>query len=77
MDNPNDDIEQQLLRLTRRTQAIHVRTSSGEVLLERSSYGILCLILAYVRSRKAEDDERKPHKKRKGKTKVKSPVASG
>jgi len=43
--NPNDDIEQQLLRLTRRTQAIHVRTSSGEVLLERSSYGILCLIL--------------------------------
>ena len=45
MDNPNDSIEQQLLRLTRRTQAIHVRTSSGEVLLERSSYGILCLIL--------------------------------
>ena len=43
--NPSDDIEQQLLRLTRRTQAIHVRTSSGEVILERSSYGILCLIL--------------------------------
>ena len=43
--NPNDEIEQQLLLLFRRTQAIHVRTSSGEVLLERSSYGILCLIL--------------------------------
>jgi DNA-binding MarR family transcriptional regulator len=43
--NSNDEIEQQLLRLFRRTQAIHVRTSSGDVLLERSSYGILCLIL--------------------------------
>jgi DNA-binding MarR family transcriptional regulator len=43
--NSNDEIEQQLLRLLRRTQAIHVRTSSGDVLLERSSYGILCLIL--------------------------------
>jgi len=42
---PTDDIEQQLLRLNRRSQAIHVRTSSGEVVLERSSYGILCLIL--------------------------------
>ena len=45
MDNPNDVIEHQLLRLSRRSQAIHVRTSSGEVVLERSSYGILCLIL--------------------------------
>lgn len=45
MVNPSDEIEQQLLRLLRRTQAIHVRTSSGDVLLERSSYGILCLIL--------------------------------
>jgi len=43
--NPTNEIEQQLLRLLRRTQAIHVNTSSGEVLLERSSYGILCLIL--------------------------------
>lgn len=43
--NANDEIEQQLLLLLRRTQAIHVRTSSGEVLLERSSYGILCLVL--------------------------------
>ena len=45
MSYPTDDIEQQLLRLNRRSQAIHVRTSSGEVVLERSSYGILCLIL--------------------------------
>ena len=45
MGNSNDEIEQQLLRLLRRTQAIHVRTSSGDVVLERSSYGILCLIL--------------------------------
>ena len=45
MGNANDEIEQQLLRLLRRTQAIHVRTSSGDVVLERSSYGILCLIL--------------------------------
>jgi DNA-binding MarR family transcriptional regulator len=43
--NPDDDIEQQLLRLTRRTQAIHVRTSSGDLMLERSSYAILCLIV--------------------------------
>jgi DNA-binding MarR family transcriptional regulator len=42
--NPNDQIEQQLFTLLRRTQAIHVQTSSGEVELERSSYGILCLI---------------------------------
>ncbi|MGD9962180.1 MarR family winged helix-turn-helix transcriptional regulator [Nocardioides sp.] len=45
MGNANDEIEQQLLLLLRRTQAIHVRTSSGDVLIERSSYGILCLIL--------------------------------
>lgn len=45
MGNSNDEIEQQLLLLLRRTQAIHVRTSSGDVLLERSSYGILCLVL--------------------------------
>nr|WP_246280572.1 MarR family transcriptional regulator [Nocardioides daedukensis] len=30
--------------MLRRTQAIHVRTASGEVELERSSYGILCLL---------------------------------
>ncbi|MBD8869987.1 MarR family winged helix-turn-helix transcriptional regulator [Nocardioides donggukensis] len=44
MQNPNDQIEQQLFTLLRRTQAIHVQTSSGEVELERSAYGILCLI---------------------------------
>jgi len=42
--NPNDVIEQQLFKLLRRTNAIHVTTSSGEVVLERSSYGILCLL---------------------------------
>lgn len=45
MHHPDDDIEQQLLRLTRRTQAIHVRTSRIDIMLERSSYAILCLIL--------------------------------
>lgn len=45
MGDVNDEIEKQLLMLLRRTQTIHVRTSSGEVALERSSYGILCLIL--------------------------------
>ena len=37
-------IEQQLFRLLRRTNAIHVSTSTGEVDLERSSYGILSLL---------------------------------
>ena len=40
----NDDIEHQLFKLLRRTNAIHVQTSSGEVELERSAYAILCLI---------------------------------
>ncbi len=44
MNNPNDQIEQQLFKLLRRTNAIHVTTSSGELELERSSYGILCLL---------------------------------
>lgn len=44
LDNPNDQIEQQLFKLLRRTNAIHVSTSSGEIELERSSYGILCLL---------------------------------
>ena len=44
MQNPNDQIEQQLFKLLRRTNAIHVSTSSGEIELERSSYGILCLL---------------------------------
>jgi DNA-binding MarR family transcriptional regulator len=41
---PNDVIEQQLFRLMRRANAIHVTTASGAVELERSSYGILCLL---------------------------------
>lgn len=44
MGNQNDLIEQQLFTLLRRNQAIHVRTTSGEVELERSSYAILCLL---------------------------------
>lgn len=44
VDNANDDIEQQLFTLLRRTQAIHIGTASGEVELERSSYGILRLL---------------------------------
>jgi DNA-binding MarR family transcriptional regulator len=43
-DDTNALIEQQLFRLLRRTNAIHVSTSTGEVDLERSSYGILCLL---------------------------------
>ena len=43
MDN-NELIEHELFKLLRRTNAIHVQTSSGEVELERSAYGILCLI---------------------------------
>ncbi|WP_203338126.1 MarR family winged helix-turn-helix transcriptional regulator [Nocardioides limicola] len=44
MTNPNNVIEQQLFTLLRRTVAIHVRTSSGDIALERSAYGILRLI---------------------------------
>ncbi|KQY54612.1 MULTISPECIES: MarR family winged helix-turn-helix transcriptional regulator [unclassified Nocardioides] len=44
MENQNDQIEQQLFTILRRSQLIHVRTPSGEVELERSSYGILCLL---------------------------------
>jgi DNA-binding MarR family transcriptional regulator len=35
-------IEQQLTILLRRTQRIHFTTSSGEVELDRSGYGIMC-----------------------------------
>lgn len=44
MQGPNDQIEQELFKLLRRANAIHVSTSSGEIELERSSYGILCFI---------------------------------
>lgn len=40
----NNEIEQQLFTLLRRTFAIHVSTSSGEYELDRSAYGILCLV---------------------------------
>jgi DNA-binding MarR family transcriptional regulator len=35
-------IEQQLTILLRRVQRIHVTTSSGDVVLDRSAYGIMC-----------------------------------
>ncbi len=44
MAGPEIEIENQLFSLFRRTFAIHMRTSSGEVELDRSIYGILCLI---------------------------------
>lgn len=40
----NDAIEQELFTLFRRSQAIHVSTRSGDIRLDRSSYGILCLL---------------------------------
>jgi DNA-binding MarR family transcriptional regulator len=42
MESANKKIEQQVTRLLRRVQRIHLSTSSGGVYLERSAYGILC-----------------------------------
>jgi DNA-binding MarR family transcriptional regulator len=42
--NPNHEIEQQLFTMFRRANPIHVSTTHGEYELERSSYGILCLL---------------------------------
>jgi DNA-binding MarR family transcriptional regulator len=42
MDTANEQIEQQVTVLLRRVQRIHLSTSSGEVNLERSAYGIMC-----------------------------------
>lgn len=42
MDSANMRIEQQMTRLLRRSQRIHISTGAGEVYLERSAYGILC-----------------------------------
>lgn len=42
MDEANRRIEQQMTMLLRRVQSIHISTSSGEVDLDRSAYGILC-----------------------------------
>jgi DNA-binding MarR family transcriptional regulator len=42
MDRSTEQIEQQLTMLLRRVQRIHISTSSGEMELDRSAYGILC-----------------------------------
>jgi DNA-binding MarR family transcriptional regulator len=42
MDTSNQQIEQQMTVLLRRVQRIHLSTSTGEVNLERSAYGIMC-----------------------------------
>jgi DNA-binding MarR family transcriptional regulator len=42
MDSADKQIEQQMTVLLRRVQRIHLVTATGEVHLERSSYGILC-----------------------------------
>lgn len=42
MDRADMKIEQQVTRLLRRSQRIHISTGDGEVYLERSAYGILC-----------------------------------
>jgi DNA-binding MarR family transcriptional regulator len=42
MDPATEQIEQQLTTLLRRVQRIHISTSSGEMDLDRSAYGILC-----------------------------------
>jgi DNA-binding MarR family transcriptional regulator len=42
MDTANEQIEQQMTVLLRRVQRIHLSTTSGDVNLERSAYGIMC-----------------------------------
>jgi DNA-binding MarR family transcriptional regulator len=42
MHRVTDQIEQQMTILLRRVQSIHISTSSGEMDLDRSAYGILC-----------------------------------
>lgn len=42
MDSVTEQIEQQMTILLRRVQSIHITTSSGEMDLDRSAYGILC-----------------------------------
>ena len=42
MDEANKQIEQQLTVLLRRVQRIHLSTTTGEMSLERSAYGIMC-----------------------------------
>jgi DNA-binding MarR family transcriptional regulator len=47
MDSVNKQIEQQMTVLLRRVQRIHISTSSGEMDLERSAYGIMTWIADY------------------------------
>ena len=42
MDTANTQIEQQITVLLRRVQRIHLSTTTGDVNLERSAYGIMC-----------------------------------
>ena len=42
MDSSAKQIEQQMTVLLRRVQRIHLVTSTGDVQLERSAYGIMC-----------------------------------
>jgi DNA-binding MarR family transcriptional regulator len=42
MHRVTEQIEQQMTILLRRVQSIHISTSSGEMELDRSAYGILC-----------------------------------
>jgi DNA-binding MarR family transcriptional regulator len=42
MVSANHEVERQMTVLLRRVQRIHVSTSSGELHLERSAYGIMC-----------------------------------
>lgn len=42
MESANHRVERQMTVLLRRVQRIHVSTSSGELHLERSAYGIMC-----------------------------------
>lgn len=44
MDSANMRIEQQMTVLLRRVQRIHMSTSSGEMDVDRSAYGIMCKI---------------------------------
>lgn len=44
MSHPNLDIEHEIFMLFRRTFAIHIQTSSGDYVLDRSTYGILLLL---------------------------------
>lgn len=44
MDSVNTQLEQQMTVLLRRVQRIHISTSSGEMELERSAYGIMCKV---------------------------------